>query len=326
MRKQEKMKADSHNHDLMQPAQGQGMTRGLIIGIALNMIIVAAEVVIGLLANSLGLLSDAVHNFTDIAALAIVWFAFAQAKKPPTPVKTFGYHRTGILTALINSLVMVLVTAWIFYEAYQRFMSPQPVGGALVMVTAGVALVANLAVVAILRSQGSRDLNIRSAMLHLLGDAATSAAVVIAGLIIIATGWYPVDPLVSVILGLAILWGAWKIIEETLEIFLEEAPRAVDVNRVVAEMKAEDGVLDVHDIHVWTIGSELYALSAHVLVEDIKVSESNRIMNDLREMLSQDFGIVHSTLEVESSPCEIGGPYCDINNHAVRVSGSKHRH
>ncbi|MCL4473593.1 MAG: cation diffusion facilitator family transporter [Actinobacteria bacterium] len=320
------MKKTSHDHGLEHSTQGQGMTRGLILGIALNLLIVVVEVVIGLMANSLGLLSDAVHNFTDIAALAIVWFAFTQAKKPPTAVKTFGYHRTGILTALINALVMVLVTVWIFYEAYQRFINPQPVGGALVMITAGVALIANLAVVAILRSRGSGDLNIRSAMLHLLSDAATSAAVVVAGLIIIATGWYPIDPLVSVMLGLAILWGAWKIIEETLEIFLEEAPRAVDVNRVVAEMKGEDGVIDVHDIHVWTIGSQLYALSAHVLVEDIKVSESNKIMNDLREMLSHDFGIVHSTLEVESSPCENGGPYCDINNHTVRVSGSKHRH
>lgn len=308
-----------HGHGA--PAAGGGpvaptnsVKRGLIAGIVLNLLIVVAEVVAGILADSLGLLSDAVHNFTDIAALGITWYAIEQARKPPTASKTFGFHRTGILTALINSLAMVAVTLWIFYEAYQRFLDPHPVGGAVVMITATLALCANLLIVVVLRKRSSGDINIRSAILHLLGDAAASAAVIVAGAVILATGWYIVDPLISVGLGLAILWGAWQIIRETLEIFLESSPRAIDVDQLVREMKEEDGVLDIHDIHVWTLGSEIYALSCHVVVEDVMLSESNRILSDLKKMLARDFGIMHSTLEFETEACDVNGPYCNINH------------
>lgn len=306
-----------HSHGMGHSAPARGGTagtgRGLFIGIALNLAIVAAEVAAGLVAGSLGLLSDAVHNFTDMAALGVTWYALAQAKKPPTAAKTFGYHRTGILAALINAVTMVVVTLWIFYEAWQRLLEPPPVGGALVIIAAALALGANMLIVVVLRRRASKDINIRSAVLHLLGDAAASAAVVISGIIIMATGWYPADPLVSILLGLAILWGAWHIIRETLEIFLEESPRAVDVDRLVREMKKEDGVRDIHDFHVWTLGSEVYALSCHVLVDDVKVSESTRILCDLKVLLERDFGIFHSTLEVEAAPCEVKGPYCDIH-------------
>lgn len=295
--------------------ESAGIKRGLAAGIGLNLLIVVAEVAVGLVAGSLGLISDAVHNFTDMAALGITWFALVQARKPPTAEKTFGYHRTGILTALINSLVMVAVTVWIFYEAYQRFLNPQPVGGALVIITATLALCANLVIVWVLRNRAHGDINIRSAILHLLGDAAASAAVVIAGFIIIVTGWYPVDPLVSALLGLAILWGAWQIIKETLEIFLESSPRSIDVDQLIAEMKQEDGVRDVHDMHVWTLGSEIYALSCHVMVDDLKISEGGRILADLRKTLARDFGIIHSTLELECDRCEISGPYCNLNHN-----------
>jgi cobalt-zinc-cadmium efflux system protein len=313
----------SHGHGILGHSHGVtggpgipagSIKRGLIAGIALNLLIVVAEIVAGIMADSLGLLSDAIHNFTDMAALGITWFAIEQARKPPTASKTFGFHRTGILTALINSLVMVAVTLWIFYEAYQRFLDPQPVGGAIVMITATLALCANLGIIGVLRNRSSGDINIRSAILHLLGDAAASAAVVVAGLIILLTGWNTVDPLISVGLGLAILWGAWQIIRETLEIFLESSPRAIDVDQLVGEMKEENGVLGIHDIHVWTLGSEIYALSCHVVVEDVMISESSRILTDLKQMLARDFGIVHSTLEFESEPCDVNGPYCDIKH------------
>jgi len=313
----------SHSHGLgghgREDGGGPGVPlssikRSLIAGIGLNLLIVVAEIVAGIMAGSLGLLSDAVHNFTDIAALGITWFAIEQARKPPTASKTFGFHRTGILTALINSLAMVAVTLWIFYEAYLRFQDPQPVGGALVMITATLALCANLLIVVLLRNRASGDINIRSAILHLLGDAAASAAVVVAGLVILATGWNIVDPLISVGLGLAILWGAWQIIRETLEIFLESSPRSIDVDQLVSEMQEEEGVLAVHDIHVWTLGSEIYALSCHVVVEDVMISESSRIMSDLKKMLARDFGIAHSTLEFETEPCDVKGPYCNINH------------
>lgn len=303
-----------HNHGLS-VVKSSGAVRGLIIGIALNLVIVAVEIVAGFFAGSLGLLSDAAHNFTDMAALSITWYALAQARKPPTAAKTFGYHRTGILTALINSMMIVLLTIWILYEAYQRFMNPQPVGGTLVIITASIALAANLGIIEALRSRSHDDINIRSAILHLLGDAAASAAVIIAGLVIIFTGWYPADPLVSVLLSLAVLYGAWGIIRETLEIFLEESPRAIDVDQLIEEMKEEDGVRGVHDIHVWTLGSGIYALSCHILVDDVKVSESSRIIGDLKIMLGCDFNITHSTIEVESISCDVEGPYCQITDH-----------
>lgn len=298
---------------------------GLAAGIGLNLLIVVAEVAAGVIAGSLGLLSDAVHNFTDMAALGLTWFALAQARKPPTATKTFGYHRTGILAALTNALAMVVITIWIFYEAYIRLLNPEPVGGAMVMIVAALALAANLSIVGVLRHRGSGDINIRSAVLHLLGDASASAAVVVAGLVIIATSWYPVDPLVSVILGLAILWGAWRIIREAVEILMEQSPRTVDVDALVKDLMQEEGVLDIHDIHVWTIGSGLHALSCHVLVEDVTVSESNRIIRDLKDMLRRDFGIVHSTLEVEAEPCKVSGPYCDID-HRDEHKPHQHHH
>lgn len=299
-------------------------SRGLIAGIGLNFVIVVVEVLAGLAAASLALLSDAVHNFTDIAALGLTWFAIAQARKPPSAARTFGHHRTGILTALINSVAMVLVTLWIFYEAARRFADPEPVGGALVMVTAAIALAANLSIVGILQAGSSRDINIRSAILHLLGDAAASAAVLLSGLVILLTGWDYADPLVSILLGLAILVGAWQIIKEALEIFLEGSPRAIDVDRLVADLIQEDGVRDIHDIHVWTLGSDVYALSCHVLVEDVKVSESERIIGDLKRKLADDFGITHSTLEVETVPCDTRGPYCEIGQRPGGRHGGHH--
>lgn len=311
-----------HSHGIPTPDHS-GTIRGIIAGIALNLVIVAVEVAVGITSHSLSLLSDALHNFTDMAALAITWFALAQAKKPPSASSTFGYHRTGILTALINSLAMVLVTIWIFWEAYQRLLDPQEVGGLPVIAAATLALAANLAIVMTLRGRAHSDINIRSAVLHLLGDAAASAAVIVAGGVIIFTGWYAADPLVSILLGLAILWGAWKIIRETLEIFLEQSPRAVDVNRLVADLKQEDGVRDIHDIHVWTLGSGIYALSCHVLVDDVKVSESSRIVSDLKEILDRDFGIDHSTIEVETVCCGVEGPYCQISNHQVEEPDGK---
>ncbi|GBE57207.1 cadmium, cobalt and zinc/H(+)-K(+) antiporter [bacterium BMS3Abin01] len=312
------MSGHDHNHGVSAESFSEGTAYALMMGIALNLVIVVVEIVAGYIAGSLGLLSDAVHNFTDMAALGLSWFAFEQARKPATAAKTFGYHRTGILTALINATVLVVITVWIFYEAYHRLLDPQPVGGLLVLVTATVALLANLLIVFFLRKRAGGDINIRSAVLHLLGDAAASAAVVISGIVIIATGWYPVDPLVSVLLGLAILWGAWRIIKETVEIFLEESPRAIDVDRVVEELMEEDGVKDIHDIHVWTIGSGIYALSCHVLVDDVKVSDSSRIARYLKKMLARDFDIHHSTLEMETVPCDVNGPYCDIQHQHNR--------
>lgn len=312
-----------HHHPGHHPTAGA--SRGLLAGIGLNLVIVVVEVVAGLAAASLALLSDAVHNFTDIAALGLAWFAIAQARKPPSAAKTFGHHRTGVLTALINSMAMVLITLWIFYEAARRFADPEPVGGALVMITAAIALAANLSIVGVLRSGASRDINIRSAVLHLLGDAAASAAVLVSGLIILLTGWDYADPVVSVLLGLAILVGAWQIIKEALEIFLEESPRAIDVDLLVKDLMREDGVRDIHDIHVWTIGSELYALSCHVLVDDVKVSASARIVLDLKRKLAEDFGITHSTLEVETVPCATQGPYCELD-HQPGGQHEKHHH
>ena len=312
------MSGHDHNHGVSAESFSEGTAYALMMGIALNLVIVVVEIVAGYIAGSLGLLSDAVHNFTDMAALGLSWFAFEQARKPATAAKTFGYHRTGILTALINATVLVVITVWIFYEAYHRLLDPQPVGGLLVLVTATVALLANLLIVFFLRKRAGGDINIRSAVLHLLGDAAASAAVVISGIVIIATGWYPVDPLVSVLLGLAILWGAWRIIKETVEIFLEESPRAIDVDRVVEELMEEDGVKDIHDIHVWTIGSGIYALSCHVLVDEVKVSDSSRIARYLKKMLARDFDIHHSTLEMETVPCDVNGPYCDIQHQHNR--------
>jgi cobalt-zinc-cadmium efflux system protein len=282
----------------------------------LTLFILVAEVTGGLLANSLALISDAGHVLTDIFALGLAWFATAQAERPANSRNTFGYHRVGILAALINALTLVLVTIWICWEAVQRFQHPQKIEPVAMFVSASVGIVVNLFISFGLRKE-KENLNTRAASLHVLGDIAASVAVVLAGVIILLTGWSLADPLLSVGIAVLIAFGAWRILRETTEILLEAAPKEISLSALVHDMLHITGVQDVHDLHVWCIASGMYALSCHAQIDDLPLSRSAPILSSLEELLLEKYGIGHTAIQFESRPhqghcCPEDGLYCQL--------------
>jgi len=282
----------------------------------LSLIIVAAEVGGGLLAHSLALLSDAGHALTDIFALGLAWFATAQAERPANARKTFGYHRVGILAALINAITLILVTGWILYEAIGRFQHPEPVQPLFMFASAGVGIAVNLSISFGLNKE-QENLNAKAAALHVFGDVGASVGVIVAGLVILLTGWTPMDPILSVAIAILIAIGAWRIVRETTDILLEATPKDINLPALVAAMKQVPEVSSVHDVHVWSITSGMYALSAHVQTANVPLSECAPIMLRLENMLRDKYRVGHSTLQFECDghpgKCsDIDGFYCQM--------------
>ncbi len=291
--------------------EGQGgfpAGRRLAIGLAVNTAFLLFEVVFGILAGSLALLGDAAHNFSDSFALVLSLIAVRMATRPPTAKRTYGYHRLGILAAFVNSLGVVLVCFYLFYESLRRLAHPAKVEGGVVALVAGLGLLINGGAALLLR-KGSGDLNIRSAFLHLLTDALVSLGVVVSGAVIVATGWTYVDPLVTMTIGLLILVSAFRILRESAHILMESVPSGVDYRELLEDMEDFPEVLDVHDLHIWEIGSRQYSLSAHVVVEDLPVSAAQVLASRIKDMLFRRHNVVHATLELESEPC-IPGEAC----------------
>ncbi len=252
----------------------------------LTLIIVAAEVTGGLLAHSLALLSDAGHALTDIFALGLAWFATAQAERPANARKTFGYHRVGILAALINAITLILVTVWILYEAVQRFQHPEPIQPLFMFASAGIGIAVNLYIGFGLHKE-KENLKAKAAALHVFGDVGASVGVIVVGLVILLTGWTVADPILSVGIAALIAVGAWRIVRETATILLEAVPQDINMDALVQDMKSIPGVQDVLDLHVWCITSGMYALSCHALIADQPTSESTPILRSLERMLSE---------------------------------------
>jgi len=291
----------------------------------LTLIIVAAEVTGGLLAHSLALLSDAGHALTDIFALGLAWFATAQAERPANARKTFGYHRVGILAALINAITLMLVTVWILYEAVQRLQHPEPIQPLFMFASAGIGIAVNLYIGFGLQKE-KENLNAKAAALHVFGDVGASIGVIVAGLVILLTGWTLADPILSVGIAALIAVGAWRIVRETTTILLEAVPQDINMGALVQDMKSVAGVEDVHDLHVWCITSGMYALSCHVLITDQPTSESTAILRSLETMLSEKYQIGHSTIQCECHAhqeryCSVDGLYCQME-----VAGHDHDH
>lgn len=291
-----------------------GLPRRLGTAAALTVALIAVEAVAGLLGNSLALLTDAAHNVTDVIALGLSWYALRMTLRPAHPGKTYGYHRAGILAALVNSTGLVLIALGIFYEAYRRFRQPPDVDPAVLTGVAAAAFVINLATALMIRRGSRDDLNLRGAFVHLMGDVLSTAAAVAAGVAIALTGWNGWDPLLSVLIGVLILWNAWGILRETVQILLEGTPEDVDPERLVADMRRVDGVLGVHDLHVWSITRRLRTLSAHILVGDISVRESARIRGAIDRLLCDSYGIRHATLQMECENCLPDRLYCDMDD------------
>jgi len=261
-------------------------------------------VVAGLRAHSLALLSEAGHNLTDFVALLLSLVAVYLHSRPPSATHTYGYHRAGVLAALINAAILVAISFLIFYEAVRRIQQPQPVQAHLMMWVAGAGVIINGAI-AFMLYRTDRDVNVRSALVHEIGDTLSTAAVIAGGWAILATGQTWIDSALSFGIGALILWSSFGIMRETLNILLEGTPRRMKLGRVEAAIREIDGVNDVHDLHIWSIGSETSALSCHISIADIPPSVSERILRDVKERLHHDFRIDHTTIQFEHAVCEV---------------------
>ncbi len=295
------------------PASDKG--RVLVWSLGLTVVFIVVETFAGVLSGSLALLADAGHNFTDALSLALAWIGVYFNRKPPDEVKTFGYNRAGVLAAFVNALALIGLSVFLFWESWQRWMAPQPVQETVMIVVASLGLVVNISIMWGLHSERSHDVNIRSAWLHMLGDALGSGAIIAGAIVIRHTGWYRFDPLLSAFIAGLIIWTARDVIKETLNILLEGLPRGMNFQQVISSMRDVEGVLDVHDLHIWTLGSRSHALSCHILIADVPPSASEAILHRLNDMLGERFGIWHTTVQFENANC----PGCPI-------PAANHRH
>ena len=296
-----------------------GPSRVLKVSLFVTVAYIVLLVVSGIRAHSLALLSEAGHNLTDLLALVLSLTAVYLQNRPPSATKTYGYHRAGVLAALINAVSLVAVSFIVFYEAFRRIQNPEHVRAGLMIGVAAAGVVMN-GVIALLLYRSSRDVNIRSAFLHEIGDTLSTAAVIVGGWVILMTGQYWIDSALSFGIGALILWSCLGIVRETLNILLEGTPRGMSLDHIGTAIRGIDGVNDVHDLHVWSIGSETHALSCHVSIADIPPSASERILRDVKECLHREFRIDHTTIQFEHAECEIA------HGCVIPVSEEEHQH
>ena len=279
-------------------------TRILRFSLVVTLAYIVLLVVAGIRSHSLALLSEAGHNLSDFFALLLSLIAVYLQSRPPSATKTYGYHRAGVLAALANAASLVAVSVLIFYEAFKRLRNPQQVHAEVMIGVAAAGVVMN-GVIAFLLYRTGRDVNLRSAFLHEIGDTLSTAAVIAGGWVILATGQNWIDSALSFGIGALILWSGFGIVRETLNILLEGTPRGIKLERVEAAIREIDGVNDVHDLHVWNLGSETRALSCHISIADIPPSASERILRDVRGCLHTEFHIDHTTIQFEHAVCEV---------------------
>jgi cobalt-zinc-cadmium efflux system protein len=290
------MHVHSHSHG--------GPTRVLKISLGVTAAYIVLLVVAGFRAHSLALLSEAGHNLSDFLALALSLVAVYFQSRPANPTKTYGYQRAGVLAALVNASSLVIVSFFIFYEAFRRLQHPEQVQASVMMWVAAAGVMMN-GVIALLLYRSGGDVNIRSALLHEVGDTLSTAAVIVGGFVISLTRDYWIDSALSVAIAALILWSGFGIVRETLNILLEGTPRGMSLDKIESAIRAIGGVNDVHDLHVWSIGSESHALSCHISIADIPPSVSERILRDVKECLHHGFRIDHTTIQFEHAECEV---------------------
>lgn len=279
----------------------------------------------GLRAGSLALLSDAGHNFTDAVALLLAAVGLYFQSRPADTVKTFGYQRAGVIAAFINAVTLIVISLYIFWEAITRLLHPQGVDDKLMFWVALLALVVNGGIMLALNRGQKGDLNVRAAFVHMMGDAIGAAAIVLAAVAIRYTGWTYIDPILSIALGCLIIYTAWDIVNESLNILLEGLPRGIELAKVTKAMSDVPGVLDVHDLHVWTLGSNTHALSSHVLIDDMPHSASEAILKQLAQVCC-GLGIHHTTIQFEHVPCVMSDSGCKMGADHVHEHDHDHEH
>jgi cobalt-zinc-cadmium efflux system protein len=278
--------------------------RVLRISLVVTLAYIVLLVIAGLRSHSLALLSEAGHNLTDFVALLMSWGAVYLQGRPPSARKTFGYNRAGVLVAFINGLSLVLISFYILYEAFHRLQNPVDVQAGIMIWVAAAGVLMNGGI-ALLLMRGHRDINLRSALLHEIGDTLSTAAVIAGGVAILFTGQRWIDPALSVGIGVMILWSSIGIIRESLNILLEGTPSGMELDRIAQVIGGIEGVNSVHDLHVWSIGSDTHSLSCHVGISDLRTSECADILQRIREELAGQFHIHHTTIQFELAVCEV---------------------
>jgi cobalt-zinc-cadmium efflux system protein len=305
----------NHEHDTLRAGNK------LKISLFISLVILVAEITGGLLSNSLALLSDAGHVFADIVALGLSWYGVRQSLRPADSRMTFGYHRIGVIVAIVNASAIFIIAAIILYEAYLRFQQSPEVRGMLMTAVAVVGLAANVFVTLWLRREQKTNINIRSVFWHTMGDTLASLGVIAGGILIMFTGILWIDPLVSVLISLVILYAAWSIFREGLRVILEATPKDVDVITMIQTLKQIPGVRDVHDVHVWSITPELRAMNGHVLIEDIPTSQAEDIRTQIERVIREQYHIGHTTIQMECQQCRDGKAFCKLDE----VSHDEHK-
>lgn len=308
------------HHDIHAGPDGKQTRLRLMLSLVITLGFVGVEVIAGTMANSLALLTDAAHNVTDVLALALSWYAVHLADRPAHAGKTYGYHRVGILAALVNSTTLAFIAAGICFEAWQRFHSPAPVAADLLMGVGAIALVVNLITAWLVSHGAEHDLNLRSAFLHLMGDVLSTVGAILAGVGIYFTGLNWLDPLASVLIAGLILWNAWLIVREVVDILLESTPRDIEMSEMVRDLMQVEGVRGIHDLHVWSLSRNLRFLSAHILVDEMPLSAASLLRNRIVELVEHHYGVHHATLQFETSDCCPGSLYCDVSRRNQRFT------
>jgi cobalt-zinc-cadmium efflux system protein len=271
---------------------------------------VAVEIIAGLVGNSLALLTDAAHNLTDVLALGLSWYAIRLAARPAHASKTFGYHRSGILVALFNATSLTFISLGIFSEAWQRLQTPPEVQPAILIGVGLLALLVNLGTAWLVKEGSEHDLNLRSTFLHLMGDVISTLGAVLAGAIILFTGWNWLDPLVSALIGALILWNAWGILRQAINILLESTPPDVNIETMLQDLQTLPGVQGIHDLHVWSITEEMRMLSAHIVTNDQNLSAVTGLQRQISQLLAERYQIEHTTLQLECAECKQAELFC----------------
>jgi cobalt-zinc-cadmium efflux system protein len=304
----------------------QSISGRLIYAIGITAVTLLVEVVGGIWTNSLALLSDAAHVFLDLFALVLSLAAIKLSSFPASDTRTFGWHRTEVFASFINGATVFLIAIAISYEAILRFLSPQEIKSLPMFIIAAVGLATNLLAASALHQHSHDDLNVRSAFLHVVGDAAVSVGVIAAGITIYFTGLNVLDPIASIVIGCTIFWGAWRILRESTHILLEGTPRGLDTSEVVAAIRGVEGVRDVHHFNLWTICSHIIALSAHLDIEPDYKDKQASVLRTVEEILFDNYHISHTTLQVECTRCVEAPVIKEFRHRARKASVHEHDH
>ena len=296
-----------HHDDAHEHSHQTHLQKKFKFAVFVTFCVFLGELIGGIWSGSLALLSDAAHVFSDAASLLISWLAIYLSTRPATSSRTYGYHRAEVLAAFVNGVSLIGISGWIFYEAYQRYTAPTEIKVTGMFIVACLGFLGNLLILWKLHGESHGNLNVRSAMLHVIGDTLSSVAVVVGGVIIFWTGWYPIDALLSFLIGGIILFGAVNVTREAVHILLENSPQNADAHTVATHLRGLDAVKDVHDMHIWSLCSNYCALSAHIVVDENTTLAPDLILEQINAELQTHFGISHTTVQLEHVACAQAG-------------------